>query len=127
MLDELHGPFVAQVIEKSTDVGIKHPVHSLPLNAHRQRVQRLMRAATGAEPVREALEVDLIYLVENRHRSLLDDFVLQRRDAQRTLPSVSLRNKDSSRRFCPIRSTMNPAVQIDEPILQPGFILFPPH
>jgi catechol 2,3-dioxygenase-like lactoylglutathione lyase family enzyme len=63
MLDELHGPFVAQVIEKSTDVGIKHPVHSLPLNAHRQCVQRLMRAATGAESVRVALEVDLIYLV----------------------------------------------------------------
>src|SRR5712692_3122760 len=96
MLDELHGPFVAQVIEKSTDVGIKHPVHSLSLNAHRQRVQRLMRAAIGAEPVREALEVDLIYLVEDRHRSLLNNFVLQRRDAQRTLPPVSLRNKDSS-------------------------------
>src|SRR5258708_32056264 len=111
MLDELHGPFVAQVIEKSTDVGIKHPVHSLSLNAHRQRVQRLMRAAIGAEPVREALEVDLIYLVEDRHHSLLNDFVLQRRDAQRTLPPVGLRNKDSPRRFCPIRSTVHPAVQ----------------
>src|SRR6266853_3294995 len=125
MLDELHGPFVAQVIEKSTDVGIKHPVHSLSLNAHRQRVQRLMRAAIGAEPVREALEVDLIYLVEDRHRSLLNNFVLQRRDAQRTLPPVSLRNKDSSRRFCPIRSTVHPAVQIDESILQSGFIFLP--
>src|SRR5580704_9362511 len=41
------------------------PVHSLPLNAHRQRVQRLMRAATGTEPVREALEIDLIDLVED--------------------------------------------------------------
>src|SRR6516225_3887952 len=97
-------------IQEATDVGIKHPVHSLPLDAHRQRVQRLMRAATGTEPVREAFEVDLIYLVEDRHHGLLNDFVLQRRDAQRTLPSVSLRNKDSSRRFCPIRSTMNPAV-----------------
>ena len=97
-------------IQEATDVGIKHPVHSLPLDAHRQRVQRLMRAATGTEPVREALEVDLIYLVEDRHHGLLNDFVLQRRDAQRTLPSVSLWNKDSPRRFCPICSTMNPAV-----------------
>jgi len=31
-----------------------------------------------------------------RHHGLLDDLVLQRRDAQRTLPSVSLRYKDSS-------------------------------
>jgi len=76
MLDELHGPFVAPIIEKSTDVGIKHPVHALPLNAHRQRVQRLMRAAAGAKPVREALEVDLLDLVEDRHRGLLNNFVL---------------------------------------------------
>src|SRR6266550_7986954 len=46
MLDELHRPFVAQVVEEATDVGIEHPVHPLPLDAHRQRVQRLMRAAT---------------------------------------------------------------------------------
>src|SRR5713226_9974814 len=58
MLDELHRPFMAQVIEEATDVGIEHPVHPLPLNAHRQRVQRLMRAASGPEPIRKALEVD---------------------------------------------------------------------
>src|SRR5258706_4262241 len=103
MLDELHHPLVAQIIEEATDVGIKHPVHPLPLDAHRQRVQRLMRAATGTKPVREAFEVDLIYLVEDRHHGLLDDFVLQRRDAQLTLSSVSRRNKDSSRTICPIR------------------------
>src|SRR5216117_2414165 len=50
---------------------------------------------------REAFEVDLIYLVEDRHHSLLNNFVLQSRDAQRTLPPVSFRNKDSPRRFCP--------------------------
>ncbi len=125
MLDELHHPSVAQIIEEATDVGIKHPVHPLPLDAHRQRVQRLMRATTGTKPVREAFEVDLIYLVEDRHHSLLNDFVLQRCDAQRTLPPVSLRNKDSPRRFCPIRSTVHPAVQIDESILKPGFIFLP--
>src|ERR1700688_865619 len=125
MLDELHHPFVAQIIEEATDVGIKHPVHPLPPDAHRQRVQRLMRATTGTKPVREAFEVDLIYLVEDRHHSLLNYFVLQRCDAQRTLPPVSFRNKDSPRRFCPIRSTVHPAVQIDESILKPGFIFLP--
>src|SRR5271157_3296628 len=125
MFDELHGPFVAHIVEETPNVRIEHPVHSLPLDAHRQRVQRLMRAATRPEPVREAFEVDLIYLVEDRHHSLLNDFVLQRCDAQRTLPPVSLRNKDSPRRFCPIRSTVHPAVQIDESILKPGFIFLP--
>src|SRR6267154_4651502 len=96
MLDELHHPFVVEVIEEATNVGIKHPVHPLPLNAHRQRIKRLMRAATGTEPVRKAFEVDLGYLVEDRHYGLLNNFVLQRRDTQRTLPPVGLRNKDSS-------------------------------
>jgi hypothetical protein len=54
-----------------------------------------MRAAPRSEPVGEALEVDLINLVEDRHHSLLDDLVFQRCDAQRALPSVGLRYIDS--------------------------------
>jgi len=81
VLEELHRPFVAHVVEEATDVRIEHPVHPLPLDAHCQRVQRLMWAATGTEPIREALEVDLVYLVEDRHHGLLDDLVLQCRDA----------------------------------------------
>src|SRR5260370_7957989 len=108
MLDELHRPFVAHVIEEATDVGIEHPVHPLPLDAHRQRVQRLVRAASGTEPIRKALEVDLIDLAEDRHHGLLNDFVLQRPDAQRTLPPVSLRYKDSSSSFSPLPPTLPP-------------------
>ncbi|HEX2711139.1 MAG TPA: recombinase family protein [Candidatus Acidoferrales bacterium] len=81
MLDELHGPLVAHVVKEAANVGVEHPVHSLPLDAHRQRVQRLVWAATGPKPVREAFEVDLVDLVEDRHHSLLNDFVLQCRDA----------------------------------------------
>src|SRR5260370_4886327 len=125
VLDELHRPSVAQVVEEATDVGIKHRVRPLPLDAHRQRVQRLVRAASGTEPIRKAFEVDLIDLAEDRHHGLLNNFVLQSSDAQRTLPPVGLRYKDSSRRFCPIRSTVHPAVQIDKSILKPGFILLP--
>src|SRR5438046_8785400 len=96
MLDELHGPLVTHVVEEATNVRIEHPVHSLPLDAHRQRVERLVRAATGPKPVRAASEVDLIDLVENRHHSLVKDFVLPSRTAQRTLPPVGLRCVDSS-------------------------------
>jgi hypothetical protein len=96
MLDELHGPFVRQVVEKASNVRVEHPVHVLPLDSHCQRVQRLMRVATRPEPIREALEVHLINLIEDGHHGLLDDLVLQRRDAQRTLPSVGLRYIDSS-------------------------------
>jgi hypothetical protein len=72
---------VAHVVKETSNVRIEHPVHSFPLDAHRQRVQRLMWAATGPEPIRKAFEVDLINLIENRNHSLLNNLVLQRRDA----------------------------------------------
>ena len=51
------------------------------VQVNRKRVQRLMRAATRPKPVGKAFEVDLVYLVEDRHHSLLNNFVFQRRDA----------------------------------------------
>ena len=84
------------VIEEAQNVRVEYPVHFLPLDAHSQCVKRLMRAAPRTEPVGEALEVDLINLVEDRHHGLLNNFVLQRRDAQRALPPVGLRYIDSS-------------------------------
>src|SRR5205823_10676810 len=54
-----------------------------------QRVQRLMRVTTRTEAIREASEIDLVYLVEDRHHGLLNDFVLQRRNASWTLPPIS--------------------------------------
>src|SRR5712691_3854684 len=127
VLDKLHRPFVAHLVKEPANVRIQHPFHPLPLETHTQRIQRLVRAAPRPEPIRKALEVHLINLIENGHHSLLDDFVLQRRDAQRTLPPVSLRYIDSSRGLCPVRTTVNPAVQIGKPTLQPDFVLFPPH
>jgi hypothetical protein len=50
MLDELHGPFVAHVIEEATYVRIEHPVHPLPLDARCQRIQRLMGLRPGRNP-----------------------------------------------------------------------------
>ena len=95
MLDELSRPLVAHVIEEATDVRIEHPIHLPPLQSDRERIERLMRTAARTEPVGEALEVDLINLIEDRHHGLLDDFVFQCRDAQRTLPPIGLRYIDS--------------------------------
>ena len=44
----------------------------------------------------EPLEVDLVNLIEDGHHGLLNNLILQRRDAQRTLSPVGLRNVDSS-------------------------------
>src|SRR6516164_2243196 len=110
VLYELYGPFVRQIVEKSANVRIEHPVHSLGLDPHGQRVQRLVRIATRSEPVRKAFEVHLVNLIENGHHGLLNNLVLQSRDAQRTLPPIGLRDIDSSRGLRLIRSTMYSAV-----------------
>src|ERR1035437_4727243 len=54
---------------------------------------------------------------------LLNDLVFQRGDAQWTLPPIGLRYVHSSRRLCPVRSTVHPAMWILEPIFQAVFIL----
>jgi hypothetical protein len=51
------------------------------MDPHTQRIQRLVRATTGPEPIRKAFEVHLINLVENGHHGLLNDFVLECHDA----------------------------------------------
>jgi hypothetical protein len=110
VLHELDCRFVRQIVEKPSNVRVEHPVHSLPPDSHCQCVQRLVRVATRPEPIRVAFEVHLVDLIENGHHGLLDDLVLQRCNAQRTSPSVGLRNIDSSRWLCLIRSTVYSAV-----------------
>jgi len=51
MLHELDQPTLVEVIEKSSDVGIKHVVHLLLQERVRQRIQRLMLAAPRAKSV----------------------------------------------------------------------------
>src|SRR5205085_4865125 len=65
VLDKLHRPFVAHVVKEPTYVRIKHPLHSLPVKTHAQRIQRLVWSATGPEPIRKALEVHLVNLIED--------------------------------------------------------------
>ena len=65
MLYELDCPFVRQIVEKASTVCVEHSVHSLPLDSHCQRVQRLVRVATGPETIRVAFEVHLIDLIED--------------------------------------------------------------
>src|SRR5437879_13824441 len=65
VLDETYRPFVTQVVEKATYVRIHDPVHSLPLDSHDQRIQRVVRAPTPPEPHTETpaiLPVDRVVL-----------------------------------------------------------------
>src|SRR6516225_132834 len=98
MLDELQKPFVRQIVEKSANVAVQHPVHLLPRNSDAQRIQRLMLATSWPEPIREAEEILFIDLIQDYGHGLLNDLVLQRRDPQWALPPIRLRNINSPRR-----------------------------
>ena len=81
MLHELDQPAFVEVIEKAFDVGIKHVVHLLLQERIRQRIQRVMLAASRAKPVGESEKVLLVNLIEDGDHGLLDDLVFQGRDS----------------------------------------------
>jgi len=81
-----------QAGEELADIRVEHPVHLPPLNPHRERIQRVMRATPWPESVGEAQEVHLVDGVEYLDDGPLNDLVLQRGDAERPRPPVRLRD-----------------------------------
>src|ERR671935_1515053 len=86
-----------------------------------------MLAAPRSETVAEALEVLFPDLVENRLHRVLNDFVLQHRDPQWSLPSIGFVYPDSARRLRSISSAMDPPMQVGKPSLQVLSIFLPCH
>src|SRR5580658_8478478 len=86
-----------------------------------------MLPAPLPEPIGKALEVLFPDCVENPPHRVLNDFVLQRRDTQWPLPAIGFWDIDSSRWLRPIGSTMNPAVEVLQSLLQALSIFFPRH
>src|SRR6476620_12753484 len=74
-----------------------------------------MRAAPRSEPVAESEEVFLVDCVQQRDHRPLDDLVLQRGDRERALPSVRLGYVNAPARQRPIRSPLDPIMQVLEP------------
>src|ERR1700680_308677 len=86
VLDEFHQPFVGKPIEKAFDIQIEHPVHLSRQQSRIERVQRLMLASPGPEPIGESEKIRFIDSVQHFDRRALDDFVFQRRNSERPLP-----------------------------------------
>src|SRR5467141_1559082 len=110
MLHELDQPTLVEVIEKSSNVGIQNVVHLLLQERVRQRIQRLVLAATRAKAVREAEKVFLVDLVEDGSHGLLDKFVFYSRDREWALTSIRFLYVHSSRGHRSIGSAMNSAM-----------------
>jgi site-specific DNA recombinase len=90
MLHEPYEPFLVHRVEERLDVGVQYPAHLPAVDPNTERIQRIVRAASRPEPVRDSEEVFLVDRVQQRDHRPLDDLVLQGRDRERALPAVRL-------------------------------------
>jgi hypothetical protein len=60
MLQEASQPFSVDLIKEALDVNLEYPVHLGAGDPDYQRIQRIMLAAFGSEPIRETEEVFLV-------------------------------------------------------------------
>ena len=79
MFDKSDQPFVAEVIEKSSDVGIQNPVHSFCSKTDVQNIQAVVLPFTRSVPKRGIEEVTFVDRIQNLNRTSLDDLILQDR------------------------------------------------
>src|SRR5438128_3297002 len=125
VLDELHQPLVLQRIEEAANVGIEHPVHFLRHDADRERIKRLMRAATRPEPIGETEEVLFVDRVQYLDDGTLDDLVLQRGNTERPLPPGRLPDVRSANGLCPVRPPLQPLREVLEVLFQSLAVVAP--
>ena len=125
VLDEPDQPVVADRVEERPEVGVEDPVDPLPGDPGGERVQRVVLATPGPEPVAEAEELRLVDRRQDGHHRGLDDLVLQRRDAERPSPAVRLRYVPSPGRQRPVGAAVEAVVEIGEPGLQVDRVLLP--
>jgi hypothetical protein len=85
---ETDQPIMPDRIEKARDVGVQYPVHLSLADPDRQRVQRIVLATPWPEHVAEPQEVFLPDRGQHFDQRALDNLVLQRGYAQRTLAAI---------------------------------------
>jgi hypothetical protein len=127
VLDEANQPVLADFVEERPDVGVQYEVHFPAGDPDGQCVERVLRSASGPESVREPEEVLLVDRVQHCDCRSLDDLVFESGDRERPLsairPRIQVRGSPAGQR--PIRSPMEPCVQIREVARAVRVVLLP--
>src|SRR6202045_4945576 len=92
MLQEANNPLLGNFREERSDVGVEYVVHFLAADSDDHCIQRIVLAAVWPKSIREPEEILLVDRAQHRCHCSLDDFVFERRDRERALASVFLRN-----------------------------------
>lgn len=105
-------------VEEFAEIRINDPIDLALLDRDCNRIQRVMLTAPWAKTIRDADKVALIDRIEYRDDGVLDDFVLQRRDAERSLSTISLRDVGSSHRLCSVAAAVYRSMQRAQPAIE---------
>jgi len=99
-------------VKEAFDISVQYPIHSFVDDRHAQCIECIMLAATWTKAITEAEKVLLVDALKNPQYRLLDDFVLQRGNAQRPLSTVCFGNPGSARRFSSVGSPVNAIMEV---------------
>ena len=125
VLDEADQPISTDFIEERSDIGVQYEVHFLAGDPNRERVERIVRAASWSESIREPEEVFLVDRVQHRGRRSLDDLVFEGGDREWALSAVRLRYVHSPAWQRPVRSSVESRMQVLEVALEGRLVLRP--
>ena len=103
---------VWNTIQELTDVGIEHPANTLRHHARVQRCKRLVRIPPWPEAIGEPQKIDFVDGAEHLGHCALDDFVFQRRHAERPLAPIRFGDINATHRQWPVTSGMYPFTKI---------------
>src|SRR3974390_2552172 len=124
MLQKAYQPFLVDLIEERSNIGVQYEAHLLAVDSDTERIQRILRAASGPESVRHSEEIFLVDRGQQRDHCPLDNLVLQRSNRERALSTIRLGYVHSPAWPCPIRSALDqllPAIG-SCPKICPGFL-----
>ena len=69
---------VCSTIQERADVGVQYEAHLLAVDPDAERIQRVMRATSWPEPIRQSEEVFLVDRVQQLGHCPLDNLILKR-------------------------------------------------
>lgn len=124
MTQEAEHPSVIDGVEERPYVRVQDPVRP-PFDGHGEGVQGVVLRPTGSEAVRESQELRLVNRLHEHPHRLLDDLVLQRRDAQRPHLAIPLGDEDPAHGQRLVAPAVKAVLKSSELLLQVLAVLRP--
>ena len=127
-LDHPDQMVTVEIVEEPADIGVNDPVDLPPFYSDRDSVERIVRTPPRPEAVAEPEELRLVDRDQNHIRHCpLENLVLQRRNAERSLPSVLLGYVHPPGRRRPVRAPVNAGAEVGQSAFQPVRVHLPRH